>query len=289
MWPKRGPMPQNPKVPEPMLEYFEYPFFRQAFLAVILISISAAMIGTYIICRRLVSISGGITHACFGGLGLGYFLGINPVAMAALVAVGSAMGVEVMEKRMQLRSDSAVAVIWALGMALGVLFVFLTPGYVPELNAFLFGNILTVTEGDLWLFGGFAGLLTVFFCLFYHRIVAVAFDADFARVSGLPVRVISYSMTVFVAVCIVLTIRLVGIMLLMSMLSLPMITAEVFYSRFRPIMLGSIAISIVTGLGGLMLSTVIDVPCSALIVLLMAAAFVLAKIARTVIGTNSYA
>ena len=263
-----------------MLQYFEYPFFRQAFLAVILISISAAIIGTYIITRRLVSISGGITHACFGGLGLGYFLGINPVAMAAVVAVGSAMGVELMEKRMQLRSDSAVAVIWALGMALGVLFVFLTPGYVPELNAFLFGNILTVTSGDLWIFGAFAALLVAFFCIYYRQIVAVAFDADFARVSGLPVRLISYAMTVFVAVCIVLTIRLVGIMLLMSMLSLPMITAEVFYSRFRPIMLASIAISILTGLGGLLLSTVIDVPCSALIVLLMGAAFLLAKLLK---------
>lgn len=264
-----------------MFEYFEYPFFRQAFLAVVLISISAAMIGTYIITRRLVSISGGITHACFGGLGLGYFLGLNPVAMAAVVAVGSSVGVELMEKRMKLRSDSAVAVIWALGMALGVLFVFLTPGYVPELNAFLFGNILTVTSGDLWIFGAFAALLSTFFLAFYHQIVSVAFDADFARVSGLPVRFISYSMTVFVAVCIVLTIRLVGIMLLMSMLSLPMITAEVFYSRFRPIMLASIVISIITGIGGLLLSTVIDVPCSALIVLLMAGVFVIAKIAKS--------
>ena len=267
-----------------MLEYFSYPFFRQAFVAVILISISAAIIGTYIITRRLVSISGGITHACFGGLGLGYFLGINPVIMAAVVAVGSAMGVELMEKRMQLRSDSAVAVVWALGMALGVLFVFLTPGYVPELNAFLFGNILTVTRSDLWVFGAFAAVLFAFFSIYYRSIVAVAFDADFAQVSGLPYRLVSYTMTVLVAVCIVLTIRLVGIMLLMSMLSLPMITAEVFYSRFRPIMLTSIVLSILTGLGGLLLSTVIDVPCSALIVLLMAGAFLIAKLVQMVRG-----
>ena len=120
-----------------MLQYLEYPFFRQALVAVLLLSVCSAVIGTYIISRRLVAISGGVTHACFGGLGLGYFLGLNPVLMAAVFAIGSSVGVEVLSRRFRLREDSAIAVVWALGMALGVLFVFMTPGYVPELNAFL--------------------------------------------------------------------------------------------------------------------------------------------------------
>ncbi|MDE6653181.1 MAG: metal ABC transporter permease, partial [Muribaculaceae bacterium] len=128
-----------------MTEFLQYEFFRNALVGVIIISVAAAMIGTYIITRRLVAISGGITHACFGGLGLGYFLGINPILMAAVFAIASAMGVEWMSHRVNVREDSAIAVVWSVGMAIGVLFVFLTPGYVPELNSFLFGNILTIS------------------------------------------------------------------------------------------------------------------------------------------------
>ena len=120
-----------------MLEYLNYDFFIRAMIAVTLLSVCSAVIGTYVISRRLVAIAGGITHACFGGLGLGYFLGINPMATAAVFAIGSSLGVESLSRRFQIREDSAIAVIWALGMAIGVLFVFLTPGYVPELHAVL--------------------------------------------------------------------------------------------------------------------------------------------------------
>lgn len=262
-----------------MLEYLDYAFFQQAIAGVALISVCAAIIGTYIISRRMVAISGGITHACFGGLGLGYFLGMSPIAMAAVFAVASALGVDWLSRRFRIREDSAIAVVWALGMALGVLFVFLTPGYVPELNSFLFGNILTVSTGDLWSFAAFAIILGLFFALQYRNIVATAFDRDFAAVIGLPVRFISVVMTVLTAVCIVLTIRLVGIMLLMSMLSLPIITAEVFFRRFSSVMTASAVISLTASLTGLFLSTIIDVPCSALIVLTMVGFFIAARVA----------
>lgn len=266
-----------------MSEIFQYSFFSNAIAGVILISICSAMIGTYIICRRLVAISGGVTHACFGGLGVGYFLGMNPIFMAGVFAVASSVGVEWLSSRFRLREDSAIAVIWALGMALGVLFVFMTPGYVPELNAFLFGNILTVSRGDLWAFAIYDLVLIAFFGLFFRQIVACAFDRDFAAVIGVHTRLISYTMTVLVAICIVLTIRLVGIMLLMSMLSLPIMTAEIFYHRFRPIMFVSAGVSLVCSVAGLMLSAVADVPCSAIIVLLMAAVFIVAKIAHSIL------
>lgn len=263
-----------------MCEMLNYPFFRLALLAVIIISVAAAVIGTYIITRRLVAICGGITHACFGGLGLGYFLGISPVALAAVFAVGSNLGVDWMSRRFRVREDSAIAVVWALGMAVGVLFVFLTPGYVPELNSFLFGNVLTVTPTDLWIFGAFTAALLLFMALYFKEIVAVAFDRDFARVSGLPVTFISTVMTVMVALCIVLTIRLVGVMLLMSMLSLPMMTAEAFVHRFGPLMRVSVVISVVCCVAGLFVSAGIDVPASAIIVLFMAAVFIVARLVR---------
>lgn len=259
-----------------MPDIFQYDFFRYAAAGLLIISLASALIGTYIVSRRLVALSGGITHACFGGLGLGYFLGFPPVIMAAAVAVGSAAAVEWLGRN-HMREDSAIAVVWALGMALGILFVFLTPGYVPELNTFLFGNVLTITSADLWTFGIFTALLLIFFICFYSRIVACAFDRDFARVAGLHERLINYTMTVMIAVCIVLTIRLVGIMLLMSMLTLPQLTAEVLSRRLRTMMSLSALISAAAGMAGLMLAVVIDVPCSALIVLVMAAIYAVVR------------
>lgn len=263
-----------------MLEILQYTFFRNALVGVLIISVAAAMIGTYIITRRLVAISGGVTHACFGGLGMGYFLGINPIFMAAVFAIASSVGVEWMSSRFRVREDSAIAVIWAIGMALGVLFVFLTPGYVPELNAFLFGNILTISRADILAFAVYTVVLIVFFMCFYRQIVACAFDKDFCRVIHLPVRFINYSMTVLVAVCIVLTIRLVGVMLLMSMLSLPMMAAEIHWRGFKGMMLASVAISLVSCVAGLFLGTIIDVPCSALIVLVMVAVYAVMKLVQ---------
>ena len=263
-----------------MTELLGYTFFQNAIIGIIIISISAAIIGSYIVTRRLVAISGGVTHACFGGLGLGYYLGLNPILMASVFAVASSIGVEWMASRYKVREDSAIAVVWSLGMAIGVLFIFLTPGYVPELNSFLFGNILTITASDLWAFGIYTVVLITFFALLYRKIIACAFDRDFAQVMHLPVKFISYSMTVLIAVCIVLTIRLVGLMLLMSMLSLPQMIAEIYCHKFKSMMLLSIAISMVCCLVGLFLTTIIDVPCSAFIVIVMVVAYIVARLTK---------
>lgn len=258
------------------MELLDYTFFRNAVAGVLIISIAAAIIGTYITTRRLVAISGGITHACFGGLGLGYYLGVNPIVLAAVFAVGASAGVEWLSRR-RVREDSAIAVVWALGMAVGVLFVFMTPGYVPELNAFLFGNILTINWADLVAFGVYTVVLAGCFGLFYKQIVAVAFDRDFARVIGLKVDAIAWMMTLLVALGIVLTIRLVGIMLLMSMLTLPPMVAETMTSRYRRVMLLSILISTVTSLGGLWVGVFVDVPCSAIIVMIQVGVYAVAR------------
>lgn len=262
------------------MDFLDYTFFRYALAGVVLISLSAAVVGSYIVTRRLTAIAGGITHACFGGLGLGYFLGISPTVMAAVFAVGSSLGVEWMSRRLRIREDSATAVIWSVGMAVGVLFVFLTPGYVPELNSFLFGNILTVTPADIAVFAGFTALLIVFVAIYYHQIVACAFDSDFAAVCGLPVRFINIVMNVMTAVCIVLTIRLVGIMLLMSMFSLPIMIAESRAHTYGRIMLLSALTAIVASVLGLFISAFVDIPCSALIVLILAAVYIPARIIK---------
>ena len=124
------------------MEIFGFAFFRNALIGLMLVSIASAIVGTYVVTRRLMFVTGGITHACFGGLGLGYYIGMNPIIAAGAFAIASALGVEWMSARRHIREDSAISVIWALGMAAGVIFIFLTSGYVPELNSFLFGNLL---------------------------------------------------------------------------------------------------------------------------------------------------
>lgn len=263
-----------------MTELIGYSFFTNALAGVLIIAVATAMVGTYVMARRLAAITGGITHACFGGLGLGYYLGVSPIAMAGVFAIGSSLIVEWMSARYRVREDSAIAVVWSVGMALGVLFVFLTPGFVPELNSFLFGNILNISSLDLWIFAIYTLLLGGLFAWKFREIVACAFDRDFARVAGLPVRFITLTMTVMVALCVVLAIRLVGIMMLMAVISLPQMAAEVFCRRFGSIMWLSALISMATGAGGLIMSTYIDVPCSALIVLLLGAVYVSSRVGK---------
>lgn len=259
------------------MEILNYTFFQHALWGVLLISVVSALIGTYIVTRRMVFISGGITHACFGGLGLGYYLGVTPIGMAALFAIAGALGVDRLARN-RVRRDSAIAVIWALGMAIGVFFIFMTKGYVPELNAFLFGNVLTVTTVDLWIFFGFTILLCIFYAIFHRLIVTISFDPDFARTRNLPVGFIDTVMTIFVALSIVLTIRMIGIMLLISVFSLPQLTAETFTRRYSLLALLSFGVSLLACVGGLLMAYAVSVPASAAIVLLMVLCYALASI-----------
>lgn len=252
------------------LELLEYAFFRNALAGVALISVACAVMGVYVVTRRMTFIAGGITHTCFGGLGLGYFMGWNPLVTAGAFAVAGSLGVDALS-RGRVRQDSAIAVVWALGMALGILFVFLTPGYVPELNSFLFGNVLNITRSDLWVFAAFAILSVLVYSIFGKVIMAVSFDEDFARTRHLPVRVVNTVMMVMVSVCIVLTIKMIGVMLLMSLISLPQLIAERFTRSYRRMMLLSGAVSLAGCLGGLWVSVLIDVPASAVIVILLTA------------------
>ena len=159
-----------------LLELFQYTFFRNALLGSLFTSIACGIIGTYIVTRRLVFISGGITHASFGGIGIGLYAGISPIFTAAISSILSAFGVEWLSKRNDMREDSAIAVFWAFGMAVGIIFSFLAPGFTPDLSSYLFGNILTITTDDIILLGIISFLLILFFGLFLKTIIAISFD-----------------------------------------------------------------------------------------------------------------
>lgn len=259
------------------MDLLQYAFFQNALLGSLLTAIACGIVGTYIVSRRLVFISGGITHASFGGLGLGFYLGTNPILMAIIFSILSAFGVEWVSKTQSVREDSAIAGVWSLGMALGVIFIFLTPGYSPNLSAYLFGNILTISTTDLLWIGGLVVILGIVFTLFLREIVYVAFDRDFAVTQHLPVKWIEYAMMCFIAMTIVLSIRLVGIMLLMSLLTLPQITVNLFTSDFKKIIWGSIAIGFLGCVSGLVLSYFLNVPSGAFIILVLVVLFLVVK------------
>lgn len=262
------------------MEILSYTFFQNALVGLLLVSVVAAVAGTYVVARRMMFVAGGITHASFGGLGLGYFLGMNPLPVAGLFAVGASLGVEWLSTRQRVREDSAISVVWALGMALGILFIFLTPGYVPELQSFLFGNILTITTIDLVVFAAFAILLLAVVIVLFRPIEVCAFDSDFARTAGIPVTAINGMMTVLVAVGIVLTLKLIGIMMLLSLFALPPMIAEQFACKLRPMMLLSAVISMVGSIIGLLVAYFTNIPASATIVLTLIVAYAVVRLSH---------
>ena len=264
-----------------ILELLEYTFFQRALLGSLLASIACGVIGTYIVTRRLVFISGGLTHASFGGIGIGLYAGISPILTASLFSVLSAFGVEWLSKRQDMREDSAIAVFWTFGMAVGVIFSFLAPGFTPDLSAYLFGNILTITQSDLWFIGGVTTALVLFFTLSLRSIVAIAFDREFALSQRLPVRRIEYLLMMLIALTVVACLRMVGIVLVISLLTLPQMTANLFSHSFKHIIWLSILIGQISCLGGLLLSYHLNIPSGASIIFISILIFTLCKVAKS--------
>lgn len=263
------------------MDLLQYTFFQHALIGSLLASIVCGMVGTYIVTRRLVFISGGLTHASFGGIGLGLYTGFPPILSAALFAVLSAFGVEWLSKRKDMREDSAIAVFWTLGMALGIIFTFLSPGFAPDLSAYLFGNILTITLADIALLAALAAVLTLFFVLYLRPIVYVAFDREFARSQGIPVQLFEYAMMMFIALSIVACLRMVGIVLVISLLTIPQMTANLFSYRFHQIIWLSIGIGYLSCLGGLLISFYLNVPSGASIIFFSIIIYALCKAGKS--------
>lgn len=266
--------------------FFEYQFVANAFIAALLIAIAAGMVGSYIVARRLVFLSGGITHTSFGGIGIAYYMGINPLVGAAAFAVLSAFGVETLSQRMAVREDSAIGMLWSVGMAIGIFFIYLTPGYTPNLMTFLFGSILTVSTSDLWLLVALNLVMVFFFTFFYRAILFLAFDPEYAKTQRIPVKTFSYILKGFLALTIVLSIRMVGIILLISLLTIPPSTANLFTKKFNKIILASIVIGFIGAVGGLLISYRMNVPSGATIIMVLVSIFAIAKLLRHLFVKN---
>lgn len=261
-----------------IFELLEYHFFQNALLGSFLASIACGIIGTYIVVRRLVFISGGITHASLGGLGVGYYFGLNPMLGALIFSVLSAFGIQWMSTKQNVREDSAIGAFWSLGMAIGIIFIFLKSGFAPNLSEYLFGNILTIASSDIIYLAILSILLIFIFSIWGKEILYISFDSDFAKTRNLPVKLIEYSMMFFIAVTIVLSIQLVGIVLLMSLFTLPQMTANLFTHKFRVMIVLSIIFGFIGCVAGLFLSYFLSVPSGAFIIFVLTAMYIIAKI-----------
>ncbi|RUT78502.1 metal ABC transporter permease [Ancylomarina longa] len=261
-----------------IFELFQYKFFLNAMGAALLASISCGIIGSYIVARRIVFISGGITHASFGGIGIAWFLGLNPILGAAVFGVFSALGIEWISKKTEVREDSVIGILWAFGMAVGIIFIYLTPGYAPNLMSFLFGNILTVGSLDLYLLTGLCAIIILVFSLLMRLILFVAFDEEYAKTQKVPMQFLNYFMISLVALTIVLNIRMVGIILVISFLTIPQTIANMFTQDFKKMIFGAIGFGFLGSFMGLLISYRINAPSGATIIFSFVILFVLAKI-----------
>lgn len=262
------------------MEFFDllsYSFFQNALLGSLFASIACGIIGTYIVVRRLVFISGGITHASMGGIGLGFYFGLNPIFSAMVFSILSAFGIEWLSSREGIREDSAISTFWSLGMAIGIIFIYLKPGFAPNLSDYLFGNILTITIPDIIYLVVLSVVLVFIFIIYGREILYTAFDTDFAQIRNIPVKFIKYMMMLFISITIVLCIRLVGIVLLMSLLTVPQMTANLFTYNFTRMILLSILIGFIGCVSGLFLSAVLSVPSGVFIIFVQLLIFLVAR------------
>ncbi len=251
----------------------EYTFMQHALLAGLLAAVACGIIGVYVVVKRMVFISGGISHASFGGIGMGYYLGINPVLGALFFTVASALSMGVVTRRTRLAEDTAIGILWAIGMALGIIFIDLTPGYAPDLFGYLFGSILTVPSSDLitMLILDIAIIATVF--LLYKEFLALSFDEEFGTAAGVPTEPLYLILLCLIALTVVVLIKVVGIILVIALLTIPAAMARQFTHSLKRMMLFSILFGVVFTTGGLWLSYELDLASGATIILVSGALF----------------
>jgi zinc transport system permease protein len=252
-------------------QILSYGFMRDAVLAGLLASVLCGAVGTFVVVRRLVFISGGISHAAFGGLGVCYFLGLDPRLGAVAVAVLSALLLGNMTGERARAQDAMIGVLWAVGMAIGIVFMYKTPGYSPNLMTYLFGNILTVSRSDIVMTLALDVAVLVLLASLFKEFVAVAFDEEFARIQGVRVQMLLTLLLVAIALSIVVLIQVVGIIMVIALLTIPPLTGLMLTRDFTRVLLVSTLIAVVITLSGLLISYQYDLPSGPAIVLLGAA------------------
>ena len=252
-----------------MLEALRFQFFQNALIVAVLASVAAGVIGTYIVIKRMSLISGSIAHTAFGGLGISYFLNANPLIGGVLFSLISAISIALFRKNARNRLDTLLSFLWSTGMAIGLIFIFLTPGYATDLFTYLFGNILLVSRFDLYMILLMDVIILAMVYLFYNSFLAVTFDEEYAQTRNMPVTIVNMVLFALIALTIVATIRVVGIVLMIAILTIPAATAQLFHKTVKKIMITSSIITLFGSISGLFISYYLNFATGPIIVLII--------------------
>ncbi|MBN2687405.1 MAG: metal ABC transporter permease [Deltaproteobacteria bacterium] len=257
-------------------------FLQYALLTGILASIACGVIGSYVVTRRITYIAGAIAHSVLAGLGAARYCQVmfnwgwfHPLYGAVIAALLSALIIGLVSIHAREREDTVIGAVWAIGMAIGILFIYKTPGYNENLMSYLFGNILMVSTDDLWLIAGLDGLIVVIGVLFYNQLLAVCFDEEFARLRGISVEFYYLLLLCLTALTVVLLVSVVGIVLVIALMTLPVAVAGVFAKRLWQMMVLSALLTVVFTTAGLVLSYGPDLPAGATTIVVAGMAYIL--------------
>ena len=263
-----------------MIESLQFGFMRNALMAGVLASVACGTIGTFVVVNRIVFVSGGIAHAAYGGIGLAYYLGIDPMLGAVAFSVASALGMGTVQRRTRQRADTIIGVMWATGMAIGIIFVDLAPGYKADLMSYLFGSILAVPSSDLWVMLALDVAIVAVTALFYKELLAVSFDETFAAVANVPVGAIYLMLLCLTALTVVMMMRVVGLILVIALLTIPAAISGQLVTDIKRMMVLASVLGVVFTAGGLWLAYSLDLTSGAAIILVSGASYVLSMGAK---------
>ena len=258
-----------------MFDALQYEFMRNALAAGLLASVICGIMGTLVVVNRIVFLSGGIAHAAYGGIGLSFFMGWPYLVGTLGFSLTAAMIMAAVSLKAKHRADTIIGVIWAVGMACGIILLDLTPGYNVDLMSYLFGSILTVPQADLWSMLTVGALITVFVIYFYKDLLAISYDEEFARIRGVPIRALYFALIGLLTVTIIMVIRVVGLILVIALLTIPPFMVEKYDKSLFQMMMGSSLLGAVFTICGLWLSYAFDLTSGASIILVAGIAFFL--------------
>ena len=258
-----------------MIEALQFEFMRNALIAGLLASIICGIMGTLVVVNRIVFLSGGIAHAAYGGIGLSLFLGWPYMIGTIGFSITAAIVMAAVSLKARHRADTIIGVIWALGMATGIILLDLTPGYNVDLMSYLFGSILAVPGSDLWVMMIVSILVTIFVVYFYKDLLAISYDEEFARIRGVPTRRLYFTLIGLLAITIVMVIQIVGLILVIALLTIPPFIVEKYAKSLLQMMVGSSLLGAVFTVSGLWLSYAFNLTSGACIILVSGIAFFL--------------
>ncbi|GAB0150023.1 MAG: metal ABC transporter permease [Marichromatium sp.] len=263
-----------------------YDFLQGALVAGLLASIGCGVVGTLVVVKRIAFMAGGIAHSVLGGMGAALYFGVDPLLGALFAAIVSALLIGGVRLAWAAQEDTLIGALWAIGMAVGILFIAKTPGYATDLISLLFGNILLVPERALWFMGVLDVVLLVVVGLCYRQFVAVIFDEEFARLRGVPVAFFYLLLLCLVAVTVVLLIQVVGLILVIALLTLPAAIAGHYLHSLGAMMVAATLLGMVFTSGGLALSYGPDLPAGPTMILLAGAAYVFSALVARLLARH---